>query len=117
MLIPAVEVREFEKFGFIRCKGIPRNEQCYYLCVARGGKFIFVTPKYFGIQDWDTRDSRIHEKPNCRYRDNRKTCKSCRWHIGNSPLARIGICFCSKSDERGNYVDGNLMTCQEWEGR
>ena len=71
MLIPAVEVREFEKFGFIRCKGIPRNEQCYYLCVARGGKFIFVTPKYFGIQDWDTRDSRIHEKPNCRYRDNR----------------------------------------------
>lgn len=50
-------------------------------------------------------------------KDNRKTCKSCRWHIGNSPLARIGICFCSKSDERGNYVDGNLMTCQEWEGR
>lgn len=50
-------------------------------------------------------------------KDNRKTCKSCRWHIGNSPLARVGICFCSKSDERGNHVDGNLMTCQEWEGR
>ena len=48
-------------------------------------------------------------------RQMRKTCKSCRWHIGNSPLARIGICFCSKSDERGNHVDGNLMTCQEWE--
>lgn len=50
-------------------------------------------------------------------KDNRKTCKSCRWHIGNSPLARIGICFCSKSDERGKHVDGNLMTCQEWERR
>ena len=44
-------------------------------------------------------------------KDNRKTCKSCRWHIGNSPLARIGICFCSKSDERGNHVD-DKMTCQ-----
>ena len=44
-------------------------------------------------------------------KDNRKTCKSCIWHIGDSPLARIGIRFCSKSDERGNYVDGNLMTC------
>ena len=49
-------------------------------------------------------------------KDNRKTCKSCRWHIGNSPLARIGICFCSKSDERGNHVD-DKMTCQKWEGR
>ena len=71
MLIPAVEVREFEKFGFIRCKGIPRNEQCYYLCVARGCKFIFVSPKWFMVEDWRKDDSRIHEKPNCRYRDNR----------------------------------------------
>ena len=71
MLIPAVEVREFEKFGFIRCKGIPRNEQCYYLCVARGCKFIFVSPKCFMVEDWRKDDSRIHEKPNCRYRDNR----------------------------------------------
>lgn len=46
-----------------------------------------------------------------------KTCKSCKWYIALSPLAHTGECYCSKSDERGNYIDGNLMTCQEWEGR
>ena len=50
-------------------------------------------------------------------KDNRKTCKSCRWYTDESPLAQTGICFCSKSDECGNCADGNLMTCQEWERR
>lgn len=71
MLIPAVEVKEFEKFGFKPCRGLPKALQCYYLCVARGRKFIFVSPKCFMIENWWKYDSRIHEKPNCRYRDNR----------------------------------------------
>ena len=68
MLIPAVEVKEFEKFGFKPCKGISKFWQCYYLCVARGNKFIFVSPKCFTIDEWRKDDSRIHD---CRYRDHR----------------------------------------------
>lgn len=64
MLIPTVEVKEFKKFGFKPCKGIPRSWQCYYLCVVRGCKFIFVSPKCFLIEEWRKGDSRIHEKPN-----------------------------------------------------
>ncbi len=71
MLIPAVEIKEFERFGFKPCRGIPRDLQCYYLCVARGRKFIFVSPKCFMIENWWKHDSRIHERPNCRYRDDR----------------------------------------------
>ena len=69
MLIPSVDVKEFEKFGFKPCRGIPRDLQCYYLCVARGCKFIFVSPKCFTIDDWRECDSRIHTRPNCKYRD------------------------------------------------
>ena len=71
MLIPAVEVKEFERFGFKPCRGIPRDLQCYYLCVARGREFIFVSPKCFMIENWWKHDSRIHVRPNCKYRDNR----------------------------------------------
>lgn len=71
MLIPSVDVKEFERFGFKPCRGIPRDLQCYYLCVARGCKFMFVSPKYFTIDDWREDDSRIHTKPNCKYRDHR----------------------------------------------
>ena len=45
-----------------------------------------------------------------------KTCDTCIWCIRVGPLVRKGICYCSKSDERGNYVDGK-MTCQKWEER
>lgn len=71
MLIPSVDIKEFERFGFKPCCGIPRDLQCYYLCVARGGDFIFVSPKCFMIEDWRKDDSRIHERPNCKFRDNR----------------------------------------------
>lgn len=71
MLIPNVDVEEFERFGFKPCKGIPRKFQCYYLCVARDNKFMFVSPKCFMIGNWRKDDSRIHSNPNCRYRDNR----------------------------------------------
>ena len=71
MLIPKVKAREFERFGFKRCKGIPKESECYYLCVARGCKMLFVSDSYFGVNDWDKNDPRIHKDANCRYKDNR----------------------------------------------
>lgn len=71
MLIPAVEVKEFERFGFKPCRGLSKDLQCYYLCVARGNKFIFVSPKCLMIENWWKHDSRIHARPNCKYRDPR----------------------------------------------
>lgn len=71
MLKPKVKAREFERFGFKRCKGIPKESECYYLCVARGGKMLFVSDSYFGVNDWDKNDPRIHKDANCRYKDNR----------------------------------------------
>ena len=62
---------EFIKYGFKRCKGIPKDCRCFYLCVARGKKMIFVSPEVYMIIDWDDTDTRIHERPNCRYRDRR----------------------------------------------
>ncbi len=71
MLIPNVEVKEFEKFGFKSCRGNTKNSKCYYLCIARGCRLMFVSPVCFDIQDWEKDDPRIHKKPNCRYRDYR----------------------------------------------
>ena len=71
MLVPKVKAREFEKFGFKRCKGIPKESECYYLCIARGCKMLFVSNLYFDVMDWNKSDPRIHTKPNCRYKDQR----------------------------------------------
>lgn len=71
MLIPKVKASEFERFGFKRCKGIPKEQECYYLCIARGRKMLFVSDSYFGVNDWNKDDPRIHKRPNCRYRDMR----------------------------------------------
>lgn len=71
MLVPKVKASEFKKFGFKRCKGIPKELECYYLCIARGKKMLFVSDVCFCINDWDENDSRIHKKANCRYRDRR----------------------------------------------
>ena len=71
MLKPKVKAREFERFGFKRCKGIPKESECYYLCIARGCKMLFVSDSYFGVNDWDKNDPRIHKDANCRYRDMR----------------------------------------------
>ena len=71
MLTPKVKAKEFAKYGFKRCKGIPRDSECYYLCVARGCKMIFVSDVCFDINDWEKDDPRIHKDANCRYRDNR----------------------------------------------
>lgn len=51
MLIPTVKAKEFEKFGFKKCKGISSDLECYYLCVARGKKMLFVSNVYFGVND------------------------------------------------------------------
>jgi hypothetical protein len=71
MLKPKVKAREFERFGFKRCKGIPKESECYYLCIARGCKMLFASDVCFAVNDWDKNDPRIHKKANCRYRDNR----------------------------------------------
>ena len=68
MLVPKVDLKEFEKFGFRLCKGEAGKNGCYYLCVSRGCKMLFVSPILFGEQDWRDDDPRIHERPNCRYR-------------------------------------------------
>ena len=49
----------------------PKDNECYYLCVARGKKFLFVSNVFFDIQDRKDDDLRIHTHPNCRYRDDR----------------------------------------------
>ena len=71
MLIPTVKAKEFEKFGFKKCKGKYGKQGCYYLCVARGCKMLFVSNVYFGVNDWRDNNPRIHKDTNCRYRDNR----------------------------------------------
>ena len=71
MLKPKVKARDFERFGFKRCKGIPKESECYYLCVSRGRKMLFVSDSYLGVNDWNEDDSRIHKNANCRYRDRR----------------------------------------------
>lgn len=35
MLIPKTKAKEFERFGFKKCKGEYGKNGCYYLCVAR----------------------------------------------------------------------------------
>ena len=71
MLVPKVKASEFKKFGFKRCKWIPKESECYYLCIARGCKMLFVSDSYFGVNDWDKNDPRIHKDANCRYMDMR----------------------------------------------
>lgn len=71
MLTPKVKAKEFAKYGFKRCKGIPRDSECYYLCVARGCKMIFVSDICFDIIGWEKDDPRIHKRANCRYSDMR----------------------------------------------
>jgi hypothetical protein len=71
MLIPKVKAKEFEKFGFKKCKGEYGKSGCYYLCVARGEKMIFVSDVHFDVMNWKNDDPRIHKNANCRYRDYR----------------------------------------------
>lgn len=56
---------------FKKCKGKYGKLNCYYLCVCRGCKMIFVSSEVLDIINWDDNDERIHNNPNCKYRDNR----------------------------------------------
>lgn len=71
MLKPTVPAKEFEKYGFKKCRGDAGKNGCYYLCVARGSKMLFVSDVYFDVRDWKDDDPRIHQKANCKHRDNR----------------------------------------------
>lgn len=73
MLIPTVPAKEFERFGFKKCAGEYGKAGCYYLCVARGNKMLFVSNKCFAVNSWSELDPRIHKKPNCKYRDCRES--------------------------------------------
>ena len=66
-----VDISEFERYGFKKCKGEYGRSGCYYLCVARGCQMLFVSKSYFDIMAWDDNDPRIHADANCRYRDSR----------------------------------------------
>ena len=69
MIIPIVDMKEFKKIGFKKCK--KPYDKCYYLCFARGAQYIFLSPVMLDINKWEDNDPRIHKKPNCRYRDRR----------------------------------------------
>ena len=69
MLIPIVDIKEFEKAGFKKCK--KPYDRCYYLCVAKGIQMIFLSPVMIDIIKWKEDDPRIHKRPNCRYSDGR----------------------------------------------
>lgn len=69
MLIPIVDMKEFEKIGFKKCKE-PYNA-CYYLCVSKGVQMIFLSPVMIDIIKWQEDDPRVHKKANCRYKDGR----------------------------------------------
>lgn len=71
MLRPNCDAKEFKKYGFKRCKGIPKDAECYYLCVSRGHKMLFVSNVCFAVNEWEDDDPRIHTRANCKYRDNR----------------------------------------------
>lgn len=72
MLIPTVDPKEFERFGFKKCKGEYGKSGCYYLCVSRGVRMLFVSKKCFDSFDWLDDDPRIHSMPNCRFLDKRE---------------------------------------------
>lgn len=71
MIKPTKPIETYEDYGFKKCKGEYGKNGCYYLCVARGCKMIFLSKECVSILDWEDKDPRIHTKPNCRYSDQR----------------------------------------------
>jgi hypothetical protein len=49
MLIPIAKAKEFEKFGFKKCKGVYGKHDCYYLCIAKGIKMLYVSDAYLAL--------------------------------------------------------------------
>lgn len=71
MIKPTKPIETYKDYGFKKCKGEYGKNGCYYLCVARGCKMIFLSKECVSILDWEDSDPRIHAKPNCRYSDQR----------------------------------------------
>ena len=71
MLKPTKPIETYEEYGFKKCKGEYRKNNCYYLCVSKGCEMIFLSPFMIEIFPWVKDDPRIHKNPNCRYKDNR----------------------------------------------
>ena len=71
MIKPTKPIGTYKDYGFKKCKGEYGKNGCYYLCVARGCKMIFLSKECVSILDWKDKDPRIHTKPNCRYSDQR----------------------------------------------
>jgi hypothetical protein len=69
MLSPKVKAKEFEKFGFKKCRKPYGGSECYYLCVSRGVKMLFVSDVCFAVNDWKEDDPRIHKNLDSRKRD------------------------------------------------
>lgn len=69
MLKPTKPIEVYEKYGFKKCKGEYRKNNCYYLCVSKGCEMIFLSPVMIDILPWKDCDPRIHEKPNCKHKD------------------------------------------------
>lgn len=63
-----VTEEQLKKYGFKKCKR--PYDMCYYLCVPKGFKMIFIG-KYVEVFDWNDDDPRIHANPNCRFKDTR----------------------------------------------
>lgn len=71
MIKPTKPIETYKDYGFKKCKGEYGKNGCYYLCVARGCKMIFLSKECVSILDWEDNDPRIHARPNCKYRDQR----------------------------------------------
>lgn len=71
MIKPTKPIEEYKKIGFKKCKGEYGKSHCYYLCVKDGNQMIFISPLWIEIFPWVDSDPRIHDRPNCRYRDSR----------------------------------------------
>lgn len=69
MLKPTKSIETYKEYGFKKCKGEYGKNNCYYLCVSKGCKMIFLSPVMIDILPWKDFDPRIHKKPNCRYND------------------------------------------------
>lgn len=54
MLVPKVDMKEFEKIGFKKCK--KPYDGCYYLCFSRGVQYIFLSPVMIDIVKWEDND-------------------------------------------------------------
>lgn len=69
MLVPIVDMKEFEKVGFKKCQ--KPYDECMYMCFLKGVQYILISPKLVTINKWTSADPRLHEAANYRRLDKR----------------------------------------------